>query len=219
MEANNIYHFIYVDSSRKESERDFTLDRIKFSGGKLYLFGFCHLRESFREFSVAGIKKLLKDNVEIENIEEYFLDLYFQSDDGKELMKYKGFKFLFDFLWIAAKTCTPIEKEEKEIMNEFLEKEENVLKMLKTVFDPEIPVNVYDLGLIYNIDIKDDNSCTIDMTLTAPSCPAADFLVEDIEQKVASVEGISSVKVNIVYEPEWTKDMMSEEAKLELGFL
>ena len=112
-----------------------------------------------------------------------------------------------------------MEKEEKEIMNEFLEKEENVLKMLKTVFDPEIPVNVYDLGLIYNIDIKDDNSCTIDMTLTAPSCPAADFLVEDIEQKVASVEGISSVKVNIVYEPEWTKDMMSEEAKLELGFL
>lgn len=122
MEANNIYHFIYVDSSRKESERDFTLDRIKFSGGKLYLFGFCHLRESFREFSVAGIKKLLKDNVEIENIEEYFLDLYFQSDDGKELMKYKGFKFLFDFLWIAAKTCTPIEKEEKEILFNFAKK-------------------------------------------------------------------------------------------------
>ena len=102
--------------------------------------------------------------------------------------------------------------------NEFLEKEEQVLKMLKTVFDPEIPVNIYDLGLIYKIDIQDD-TCNIDMTLTAPSCPAADFLVEDIRQKVATVEGIKTVNVNLVFEPEWTKDMMSEEAKLELGFL
>lgn len=104
-------------------------------------------------------------------------------------------------------------------MNEFLEKEEQVLKMLKTVFDPEIPVNIYDLGLIYKVDIQDDGICNIDMTLTAPSCPAADFLVEDIEQKVRSVEGITKVNVNIVFEPVWTKDMMSEEAKLELGFL
>ena len=104
-------------------------------------------------------------------------------------------------------------------MNEFLEKEEQVLKMLKTVFDPEIPVNIYDLGLIYKVDITDDGTCNIDMTLTAPSCPAADFLVEDIEQKVRSVEGINKVVVNIVFEPAWTKDMMSEEAKLELGFL
>ena len=104
-------------------------------------------------------------------------------------------------------------------MNEFLEKEEQVLKMLKTVFDPEIPVNIYDLGLIYKVDITDDGTCNIDMTLTAPSCPAADFLVEDIEQKVRSVEGINKVVVNIVFEHAWTKDMMSEEAKLELGFL
>lgn len=104
-------------------------------------------------------------------------------------------------------------------MNEFLEKEEQVLKMLKTVFDPEIPVNIYDLGLIYKVDIQDDGVCDIDMTLTAPSCPAADFLVEDIKQKVRSVEGITKVNVNIVFEPVWTKDMMSEEAKLELGFL
>lgn len=104
-------------------------------------------------------------------------------------------------------------------MNEFLEKEEHVLKMLKTVFDPEIPVNIYDLGLIYKVDIQDDGVCNIDMTLTAPSCPAADFLVEDIEQKVRSVEGITKVQVNIVFEPAWTKDMMSEEAKLELGFM
>ena len=104
-------------------------------------------------------------------------------------------------------------------MNEFLEKEEAILKMLKTVFDPEIPVNVYDLGLIYGIELKDDGVCEITMTLTAPSCPAGDFLVEDIRQKVGSVDGIKDVNVTIVFEPEWTKDMMSEEAKLELGFL
>ena len=94
-----------------------------------------------------------------------------------------------------------------------------MLRMLKTVFDPEIPVNIYDLGLIYKIDFPGDGVCNIDMTLTAPSCPAADFLVEDIRQKVGSVKGIETVNVNLVFEPEWTKDMMSEEAKLELGFL
>ena len=107
----------------------------------------------------------------------------------------------------------------RHIMNEFLEKEEEILRMLKTVFDPEIPVNVYDLGLIYGIELKPDNVCEITMTLTAPSCPAGDFIVEDIQQKVGSVEGIKDVNVNLVFEPEWTKDMMSEEAKLELGFL
>ncbi len=104
-------------------------------------------------------------------------------------------------------------------MNEFLEKEEAVLRMLKTVFDPEIPVNIYDLGLIYKVDLDEQGGCHIDMTLTAPNCPAADFLVEDVRQKVGSVEGITAVDVQIVFEPEWTKDMMSEEAKLELGFL
>lgn len=104
-------------------------------------------------------------------------------------------------------------------MNEFLEKEEAILKMLKTVFDPEIPVNVYDLGLIYGIEMQEDGVCHITMTLTAPSCPAGDFIVEDIRQKVGSVDGIKDVNVDIVFEPEWTKDMMSEEAKLELGFL
>ncbi|MBR6018470.1 MAG: DUF59 domain-containing protein [Paludibacteraceae bacterium] len=103
-------------------------------------------------------------------------------------------------------------------MNEFLEIEEEVLRMLKTVFDPEIPVNVYDLGLIYGVDIN-GSKCDITMTLTAPSCPAGDFIVEDIRQKVGSVDGIDEVNVQIVFEPEWTKDMMSEEAKLELGFL
>ena len=104
-------------------------------------------------------------------------------------------------------------------MNEFLEKEEQILRMIKTVFDPEIPVNIYDLGLIYGIEIKEDGICDITMTLTAPSCPAGDFLVEDLKQKVGSVEGIKNVNVNIVFEPQWNKDMMSEEAKLELGFM
>ena len=103
-------------------------------------------------------------------------------------------------------------------MNEFLETEEEVLRMLKTVFDPEIPVNVYDLGLIYKIDIQGD-TCNIEMTLTAPGCPAADFLVEDIKQKVGTVKGINTVNVEIVFEPEWTQDRMSEQAKLELAFL
>ena len=106
-----------------------------------------------------------------------------------------------------------------QLMNEFLELEEQVLRMIKTVYDPEIPVNVYELGLIYRIDLPGDGVCNIDMTLTAPNCPAADFLVEDIKQKVGSVGGIDTVNVNIVFEPEWNKDMMSEEAKLELGFL
>ena len=104
-------------------------------------------------------------------------------------------------------------------MNEFLEKEEQIVRMLKTVFDPEIPVNIYDLGLIYKIDLNDDGHLTIDMTLTAPSCPAVDFIVEEVRMKVGSVEGVTSVDVDIVFEPAWDKSMMSEEAQLELGFL
>lgn len=97
--------------------------------------------------------------------------------------------------------------------------EEKIVKMLKTVYDPEIPVNVYDLGLIYKIDL-DDNACLrLDMTLTAPNCPAADFILEDIRMKLESIDGIKSVDVNLVFEPEWNQDMMAEEAKLELGFL
>lgn len=97
--------------------------------------------------------------------------------------------------------------------------EEKIVAMLKTVYDPEIPVNVYDLGLIYKIDVADDGAVLLDMTLTAPNCPAADFIMEDIRQKVESVDGVTSATINLVFEPEWDKDMMSEEAKLELGFL
>ena len=97
--------------------------------------------------------------------------------------------------------------------------EEKIVAMLKTVYDPEIPVNVYDLGLIYKIGVSDNGEAVLDMTLTAPNCPAADFIMEDIRQKVESVEGVTSATINLVFEPEWDKDMMSEEAKLELGFL
>lgn len=97
--------------------------------------------------------------------------------------------------------------------------EEETVKMLKTVFDPEIPVDVYSLGLIYKIDIDDDANVSIDMTLTAPNCPMADFLFEDIRQKVESIEDVKSVNVQLVYEPEWDQSMMTEEAKLELGML
>lgn len=104
-------------------------------------------------------------------------------------------------------------------MNEFLEREENIVKMLRTVFDPEIPVNIYDLGLVYKIELKENDEVDIDMTLTAPNCPAVDFIIEDVVMKVESVEGIKKANVNIVFDPPWDKDMMSEEAKLELGFL
>lgn len=97
--------------------------------------------------------------------------------------------------------------------------EERIIDMLKTVYDPEIPVNIYDLGLIYKIDLQDSGEVVIDMTLTAPNCPAADFIMEDVRQKIDSIDGVVSSVVNLVFEPEWDKDMMSEEAKLELGFL
>jgi FeS assembly SUF system protein len=104
-------------------------------------------------------------------------------------------------------------------MNEFLEIEEKIVQVLKTVFDPEIPVNIYDLGLIYRIELGENGHLDIDMTLTAPSCPAVDFIVEDVRMKAESVIGVNEVDVNIVYEPPWDKSMMSEEAQLELGFL
>ena len=103
--------------------------------------------------------------------------------------------------------------------NEFLQIEEAIVAMLKTVYDPEIPVNIYDLGLVYKVDVDDQNNVHIDMTLTAPNCPAADFILEDVRIMVESIKEVISVEVNLVFEPEWNKDMMTEEAKLELGLL
>ena len=102
---------------------------------------------------------------------------------------------------------------------EKLKIEERIVEVLKTVYDPEIPVDIYNLGLIYRIELADDASLEVDMTLTAPNCPAADFIMEDVRLKLEGVPGVKEAKVNLVFEPEWDKDMMSEEAKLELGFM
>lgn len=102
---------------------------------------------------------------------------------------------------------------------EKLQLEEKVVAMLKTVFDLEIPVDIYSLGLVYGIDIDDDANLKIDMTLTAPNCPAADFIIDDARIKLESIEGIKSVDIRLVFEPVWDKDMMSDEAKLDLGFM
>ena len=98
--------------------------------------------------------------------------------------------------------------------------EERIVEVLKTVYDPEIPANIYDLGLIYRVDYNpEDGSLDLDMTLTAPGCPLADFIMEDVRQKVLCVEGVKTAQVNLVFEPEWTQDMMSDEAKMGLGFM
>ena len=96
--------------------------------------------------------------------------------------------------------------------------EELIVDVLKSVCDPEIPVNIYDLGLIYKVDVKDSGDVELDMTFTAPSCPAADFILEDVRQKVDSLEGVKSATVNLVFEPTWDQSMMTEEARVELGF-
>ncbi len=91
--------------------------------------------------------------------------------------------------------------------------------MLKTIYDPEIPVDIFELGLIYEVRIDEDKNVAIDMTLTSPNCPVAESMPKEVEDKVSTVEGVLSAKVNIVFDPPWDREMMSEEAKLELGFL
>lgn len=93
-----------------------------------------------------------------------------------------------------------------------------IIEKLKDVYDPEIPVNIYDLGLIYNVDIDESNKASIIMTLTAPGCPVADMLVEDVRQAALAVDTIETADVDLVFDPPWDKTMMSEEARLELGF-
>lgn len=100
-------------------------------------------------------------------------------------------------------------------MNELRER---VIAALKTIYDPEIPVDIWELGLIYGIDVAGEGNVTVKMTLTAPSCPAAEALPPEVEQKVAALEGVRSARVELVWEPAWSKDLMSEAAKLQLGF-
>lgn len=96
--------------------------------------------------------------------------------------------------------------------------EERIVDVLKTVYDPEIPVDIWNLGMIYKIDVKDNHTVDLDMTFTSPSCPAADFILEDVRTKVESLEEVKSANVNLVFEPSWDQSMMSEEARVELGF-
>lgn len=102
---------------------------------------------------------------------------------------------------------------------DFLEIEGKIVEALKKVYDPEIPVNVYDLGLIYEIDYTDKKEANIEMTLTAPNCPMVDILMVDVENAVGAIEEVDKVNINLVFDPPWDKNMLSEEAKLELGFL
>jgi FeS assembly SUF system protein len=97
--------------------------------------------------------------------------------------------------------------------------ENKVIEVLKTIYDPEIPVDVFELGLIYEVRIDEDKNVEIDMTLTSPNCPVAETMPKEVEDKVAALDDVNTAKVNIVFDPPWDKDMMSEEAKLELGFL
>ena len=96
---------------------------------------------------------------------------------------------------------------------------EKIVKVLKTIYDPEIPVDIYELGLIYDVFVNEDFDAKVLMTLTSPNCPVAESLPAEVEQKVKSIKGINQVEVEMTFDPPWTKDLMSEEAKLELGFL
>lgn len=104
----------------------------------------------------------------------------------------------------------------KEVLKQM---EDNIITALKEIYDPEIPVDIFELGLIYEVKIGKDGFVDIDMTLTSPNCPVAETLPVEVKEKVETVEGVTAAKVNIVFEPPWDKDMMSEEAQLELGFL
>ena len=126
---------------------------------------------------------------------------------------------ILDYPVIPGNPATPTTKKLQQYMTqeERTKIEERIVDVLKTVYDPEIPVNIYDLGLIYKIDLNDEGALDLDMTFTAPSCPAADFILEDVRTKVLAVEGVTSANVNMVFEPEWDKSMMTEEARVELG--
>lgn len=102
---------------------------------------------------------------------------------------------------------------------EILRIEQDVIATLKNIYDPEIPVNIYDLGLIYEIDVEPDGAVDIRMTLTAPTCPVADQLIDDVNKQVAKVNGVKEVNVTLTFEPQWDKSMMSDEVLLELGLL
>lgn len=102
---------------------------------------------------------------------------------------------------------------------EKLKTEDRIVEVLKTVYDPEIPVNIYDLGLVYKIDFKDDGVLDVDMTLTALNCPMGDYIMEDVRQKLEGIDTVKQANVNLVFDPVWDQSMMSDEAKVDLGFM
>ncbi len=103
--------------------------------------------------------------------------------------------------------------------NDYMALEAEIVKVLKDIYDPEIPVNIYDLGLIYSIDVDDDKNVEVKMTLTAPNCPMADQLLSEVNEKTNAIDGVQKATINLVFDPPWDKSMMSEEAMLDLGLL
>ncbi len=112
-----------------------------------------------------------------------------------------------------------MENKENQVENDYLQLEVEIMNAMKTIYDPEIPVNIYDLGLIYEIDVDDYNNVDIKMTLTAPNCPVADSLPIEVKEKVKEIKDVNNVNLELVFDPPWGPTMMSEEAKLELGYL
>ena len=100
-----------------------------------------------------------------------------------------------------------------------MQTEIEIVRALKTIFDPEIPVNIYDLGLIYEILVKEEGKVSVDMTLTSPGCPLADQIMAEVEAKLKMIEGVEELDLKLTFDPPWSREMMSEEAKLDLGFL
>ena len=115
--------------------------------------------------------------------------------------------------------CENSSMEDKPEMKDFLQLETRIVEVLKSIYDPEIPVNVYDLGLIYDVSVTHDHSVIITMTLTAPNCPIADDIVLSVKEGIETIEEVKSVEINLVFDPPWSKALMSEEALLELGLL
>jgi len=124
-------------------------------------------------------------------------------------------------VWLTMQNLTSkkMEKKETQVEKDYLALEVKIMDQIKQIYDPEIPINIYDLGLIYEIDVDEYDNVDIKMTLTAPNCPVADSLPLEVKERVKGIEGVNNVTLELVFEPPWGPAMMSEEAKLELGYL
>ena len=142
--------------------------------------------------------------------------LQFSFEKGAKKMNYRT--YILQYLCFSLSLRHSKIKTKSMTQEEKLKIEERIVEALKTVYDPEIPVNIYDLGLIYKIDLHDDGVLDLDMTFTAPACPAADFILEDVRSKMEAIEGVTTVNIEMVFDPAWDQSMMSEEARVELGF-